>query len=76
MRVELNVPSDDAASSPHQSDGSVVEGPAELFGCLPQQHEALRVGNDLGGVEGLQEKKKNKELMVAGVVTQFELSHC
>lgn len=58
VRVKLNVPSDDAASSPHQSDGAVVEGPAELFGCLPQQHEALRVGNDLGGVEGLQRKKK------------------
>lgn len=54
---KFNVPSDDAASSPHQSDGAIVEGPAELFGCLPQQHEALRVGNDLGGVEGLQTEK-------------------
>lgn len=30
------VPSDDAASSPHQSDGAVVEGPAEFFGRLSQ----------------------------------------
>lgn len=48
------VPSDDAASSPHQSDGAVVEGPAELFGRLSQQHETLRVGNDLGCIKSLQ----------------------
>lgn len=48
-----NEPSDDAATSPHQSDGTVVEGPAELFGRLPQQHEALSVGDDLRGVKGL-----------------------
>ena len=47
-------PSDDAASSPHQSDRAVVQGPAELFSRLPQQHEALRIGDDLGGVEGLE----------------------
>lgn len=46
----LTAPADDAASSPHQSDGAVIEDPAELFGCLPQQHEALRVRDDLGGV--------------------------
>lgn len=50
-----NQPSDDAAASPHQSDGAVVEGPAELDGRLPQQHEALSVGDDLGCVEGLRE---------------------
>lgn len=48
-----NEPPDNAAASPHQSDGAVVQGPAELFGRLPQQHEALSVGDDLGGVEGL-----------------------
>lgn len=42
-----NVPADDAASSPHQSNGAVVEGPVELFGRLPQQHEALSIGDDL-----------------------------
>lgn len=75
VHMKLHVPSDDAASPPHQSDGTIVEGPAELFGCLTQQHEALCVGNDLGGVEGLQ-RNKNKESMVAGIVTQFENSHC
>lgn len=48
-----NKPSDDAAAPPHESDGAVVQGPAELFGRLPQQHEALSVGDDLRGVEGL-----------------------
>lgn len=52
------VPSDDAASSPHESDGAVVEGPVELFGRLSQQHESLRVGNDLGRVESLQTQTK------------------
>lgn len=61
MRMEQGwvAPSDDAASSPHQGDGAVVERPAELFGRLPQQHEALRVGNDLGGVESLQKQKQS-----------------
>lgn len=54
IRAEGAVPSDDAASSPHQSDGAVVEGPAELFGRLAQQHETLRVGDDLGCVKSLQ----------------------
>lgn len=48
------VPPDDAASSPHQSDGAVVEGPAEFFGRLSQQHETLCVGNDLGCIKSLQ----------------------
>lgn len=49
----FGVPSDDAASPPHQGDGAVVEGPAELFGGLSQQHEPLRVGDDLGSVKSL-----------------------
>ncbi|MEQ2178135.1 hypothetical protein GOODEAATRI_010827 [Goodea atripinnis] len=52
-------PSDDAASSPHQGDGAVVERPAELSGCLPQQHEALSVRNDLGGIESLEKQKQS-----------------
>lgn len=51
------VPPDDAAPPPHQSDGAVVQRPAELFGRLPQQHEALSVRDDLGGVKSL--KKQN-----------------
>lgn len=53
------VPSDNAASSPHQSDGAVVEGPAELFGRLSQQHETLRVGNDLGCIKSLQTNEQS-----------------
>ncbi len=60
--TRLNIPSDDAASSPHERDGAVVQGPAEFLGCLPQQHKALCVGNDLGGVEGLQRDTLNKSL--------------
>ena len=51
--VLLYSPADDAAPSPHQGDGAVVQGPAELFGRLPEEHEALCVRDDLGGVEGL-----------------------
>lgn len=47
------LPSDDAAPSPHQSDGAIVEAPAKLFGSLSQQHETLGVRDDLGGIEGL-----------------------
>lgn len=46
-------PSDDAAAPPHQGDAAIVEGPAEFGGRLSQQHEALGVRDDLGGVEGL-----------------------
>ena len=34
---------DDTASSPHESNASIVEVPPELLGGLPEQHEALRV---------------------------------
>jgi len=50
-------PADDAASSPHEGDGSVVEGPAQLLGGLPEEHEALGVGDDLGGVQALEEQE-------------------
>ncbi len=46
-------PPDDAAAPPHKGDATVVEVPVVYLGCLPQQHEALSVGDDLGGVEGL-----------------------
>lgn len=52
------VPSDDAASSPHQGDRTVVQRPAELFSGLSQQHESLRVGDDLGSIEGLDRESK------------------
>lgn len=53
------VPPDDAAAPPHQSDGAVVQRPAELLGRLPQQHEALSVRNDLGGVKSLDKQKRD-----------------
>lgn len=55
--MRLNAPSNDAASSPHQGNPPIVEGPAELFGCLSQEHEPLSIRNDLGGVEGLKGEK-------------------
>lgn len=51
--MRAKVPSNDAASSPHQGDRTIVERPAKLVGCLAQQHESLRVGNDLGRIQGL-----------------------
>lgn len=48
-------PADDAAAPPHQGDAAVVEGPAEFGGRLSQQHEALSVRDDLGGIEGLED---------------------
>lgn len=58
VSARRNKPSDDAAASPHQSDGAVVEGPAKLYGRLPQQHEALSVGDDLWCVEGLRKNQR------------------
>ena len=45
------VPSNDAATSPHEGDASVVELPTELLGRFPHQHESLSVRYDFGGVE-------------------------
>lgn len=42
----------DAAASPHQRDLAIVEVPVELLGRLTQQHEALRVRDDLRRVQG------------------------
>ena len=44
---------DDTASPPHEGNASVVEVPPELLSGLPEKHEALCVGHDLAGVEGL-----------------------
>ena len=46
-------PPNDAAPAPHECDASVVESPVELVGCLPQQHEALCVRDDLARVQRL-----------------------
>ena len=39
--------------APHERNATVVQVPAESFGRLLEQHEALGVRDDLGGVEGL-----------------------
>lgn len=47
--------SDDATTSPHEGDTGVVELPAVGLGGLSDEHEALGVRDDLGGVKGLLE---------------------
>lgn len=46
---------DNASSAPHEGDGWLVELPLVLLGGLLHEHEALGVGDDLGGVKGLLE---------------------
>lgn len=56
--------SDDAATSPHGGNVAVVELPSLLLGCCVHEDEALRVGDDLGGIQSLLEVV-NKLLLVA-----------
>jgi len=44
---------DDAATTPHEGNGGLVQLPAVLLSGLLDEHEALSVGDDLRGVEGL-----------------------
>lgn len=44
---------DDAATTPHEGNGGLVQLPAVLLSGLLDEHEALGVGDDLRGVEGL-----------------------
>lgn len=53
LDVAQELAANDAAAAPHQRDAAVVELPVEAFGRLLEQHEALRVRDDLGGVERL-----------------------
>lgn len=46
---------DNTATTPHEGNGGLVELPAVLLGRLLHKHEALGVGDDLGGIEGLLE---------------------
>merc|ERR1711939_688658 len=46
---------DDAAAAPHERNLGLVELPAVFLGCVLDEHEALRVRDDLGGVERLLE---------------------
>ena len=63
------VPSNDAATSPHEGDPSVVELPTELFGCFSHQHESLSVRYDFGGVERFPYLKNNVLLSLCSDVT-------
>ena len=56
MECTLPAP-DDTASSPHESNASIVEVPPELLSGLPEKHEALCVGHDLAGVESLHKNR-------------------
>ena len=47
--------SDNATTTPHESDRGVVELPVVLLGSLAHEHEALGVRDNLGGVESLLE---------------------
>lgn len=51
------LPSDNAASPPHQCNTTVIQCPAKFFGCLSQQHEALSIWDNLGSIQGLKKKK-------------------
>ena len=44
---------DNAATAPHQSDGGLVQLPAVLLGSVLDEHEALGVGDNLRGIQGL-----------------------
>src|ERR1019366_7042616 len=43
---------DDAAAAPHESDATHVQVPAVLLGGGFEEHVALRIGDDLGAIEG------------------------
>lgn len=55
---------DNAATSPHEGNASIVESPAVLLTSLTDEHETLSVGDNLGGVESLL-KLVDKLLLVA-----------
>ena len=50
--------SDDAATSPHEGDGGLIQLPFVFLGGSLHQHETLGVGDDLGSVESLFEVAK------------------
>ncbi len=56
---------DDAAASPHERDGWLVELPTVFLGSLLHQHETLSVGDNLGSVKCLLEVPEEL-LLVAG----------
>lgn len=59
--AQVLLPSDDAASPPHQCNATIVNCPAKFFGCLSQQHETLSIGDNLGGIECLEREIRFRE---------------
>ena len=46
-------PSYDTSSSPHKSNTTKVQFPAELLGCFPHQHKSLSIRHNLGCIKSL-----------------------
>jgi hypothetical protein len=46
---------DNAATAPHEGDGRLVELPVVFLGGVLDEHEALGVGDNLGGIQSLLE---------------------
>ena len=63
------VPSNDAATSPHEGNPSVVELPTELFGCFSHQHESLSVRHNFGGVKSFPYLKNNVWLFSKPIIS-------
>ena len=60
--------SDDTATSPHQSDGRVVELPVVSLTGFTDQHETLGVRDNLGSVQGLLQVVNELLLVLDGVL--------
>ena len=70
-----NARADDAAAAPHQRDAAVVQVPAVLLGRRAHQHVALRVGDDLRGVERVRGCRRRSALLVARELRLRALQH-
>lgn len=62
LLVELNIyhtlPTDDATTSPHQCDGTIIKLPSKLFCCLSHEHETLSIRHNFGGIQSLEHTQK------------------
>lgn len=54
-----HTPSNDTASSPHQSDSSKVKLPSQVFGSFSHQHKALGIGHYLRGIQCLRNNNRH-----------------
>lgn len=65
--IEHVPPADDTATTPHERNATIIQFPVELSGSLPEQHEALCIGDNLAGIQGLADVL-HKLLLVAAVL--------